>query len=55
MFQRHTKGKASFIYFNTFLVKSENIKGLNQDELTDIERILANITIKEYDDNDPPY
>jgi hypothetical protein len=46
------------IYFNTFLVEFESIEGLlfilEQNELTEIEQLLATISIEEYDNDDPP-
>jgi hypothetical protein len=47
------------IYFGIFLAKFESIKGLlfllEQNELTETEQLLAIISIKEYNNNNPPY
>jgi hypothetical protein len=47
------------IYFGIFLVKFKSIKGLlllrEQNELTEIKQLLAIISIKKYNNNNPPY
>jgi hypothetical protein len=55
-FQQYAQGEASPVYFNTFLAEFEGVEGLQeQNELTETEQLLADMNIKECDDNDPPY
>jgi hypothetical protein len=50
------QGEVLFVYFNIFLAEFENIKRLQkQNELTEIEQLLVDINIKEYDNNNPLY
>jgi hypothetical protein len=47
------------IYFGIFLAEFEGIKGLlfllEQNELTETKQLFATISIKKYDNNNPPY
>jgi hypothetical protein len=45
--------EVSLVYFNTFLAEFESIERLQeQNELTETKQLLADINIKEYDNND---